>query len=109
MLAILISWAKEAGQIQGIVPHLVDEGLSVLQYADDIAIFMDNDLEKARNMKLLLCAFEQLLGLKINFHKSKMFCYRVAKARQNEYAHIFGVIWGPFLLDILEFLCIIEN
>ena len=109
MLAILISRAKETGQIQGVVPHLVDEGLSVLQYADDIAIFMDNDLEKARNMKLLLCSFEQLSGLKINFHKSEMFCYGAAKARQNEYAHILGVVWGQFLLDILEFLCIVEN
>ena len=57
------------------VPHLVDEGLSVLQYADDTVIFMDNDLEWAKNMKLLLCAFEQLSGLKINFHKSELFCY----------------------------------
>jgi len=54
MLAILISPAKEAKQIQGVVPHLVDEGLLVLQYADDTVIFMDNDLERAKNMKLLL-------------------------------------------------------
>ena len=58
MLAILISWAKEAEQIEGVVPHLVEDGLSVLQYADDTIIFMDNDLETAKNMKLLLCAFE---------------------------------------------------
>ena len=68
MLAILISRAKEAKQIQGVVPHLVDEGLSVFQYTDDTIILMDNDLERAKNMKLLLCAFEQLSGLKINFH-----------------------------------------
>ena len=96
MLAILISQAKEAGQIQGVVPHLVDEGLSILQYADDTIIFMDNDLKKAKNMKLLLYAFEQLLGLKINFHKSEMFCYGAAKTRQNEYAHIFGCDMGSF-------------
>ena len=89
MLAILISRAKEVGQIQGVVPHLVDEGLSILQYANDTVIFMGNDLEMAQNMKLLLCAFEQLLGLKINFHKSELFCYRAAKANQNEYAQIF--------------------
>ena len=90
MLTILISRAKEAEQIQGVVPHLVDEGLSVLQYADDTIIFMDNDLERAKNMKLLLCAFEQLSGLKINFHKSELFCYGAAKNNQNEYAQIFG-------------------
>ena len=96
MLAILISRAKEAKQIQGVVPHLVDEGLSVLQYVDDTIIFMDNDLERAKNMKLLLCAFEQLSGLKINFHKSELFCYGAAKNNQNEYAQIFGCDLGSF-------------
>jgi hypothetical protein len=48
---------------------LVDDGISILQYADDTIIFMDHDLDKAQNMKLLLCAFEQVSGLKINFHK----------------------------------------
>jgi len=59
---------------------------------------MDNDLERAENMKLLLCAFEQLSGLKINFHKSELFCYGAAKANQNEYAQIFGCNVGslPF-------------
>ena len=33
MLAILICRAKENGQISGVVPHLVDDGLSILQYA----------------------------------------------------------------------------
>jgi hypothetical protein len=80
MLAILISRAKDSDQIRGVVPHLVDEGLSVLQYADETVIFMDNDPEKAKNMKLLLCAFEQLSGLKINFHKSELFCYATTKS-----------------------------
>ena len=60
MLAIFISRAKESEQIQGVVPYLVDEGFSILQYVDDTVIFIDNDLEKAKDMNLLLCAFEQL-------------------------------------------------
>jgi hypothetical protein len=44
MLEILIKRAREEGQIAGIVPHLVEDGISILQYA--------------QNMKLLLCAFE---------------------------------------------------
>ena len=78
------------------MPHLVDDGLSVLQYADDTNIFMDNDLERAKNVKLLLRAFEQLLGVKINFHKSELFCYGAAKNNQNEYAQIFGCNAGSF-------------
>ena len=71
MLAILINRAKDESQVMGIVPHLVDGGLSILQYADDTILFMDHDIEKVTNIKMLLCAFEQLSGLKINFHKSE--------------------------------------
>jgi hypothetical protein len=46
---------------------------------------MGNNLERAKNMKLLLCAFEQLSGLKINFHKNELFCFEAAKANQLEY------------------------
>jgi hypothetical protein len=51
-----------------VVPHLVDDGLLILQYVDDTLIFMDDNMDKAKNIKLLLCAFEQLSRLKINFH-----------------------------------------
>src|SRR5207237_7202763 len=60
MLAILIKRAKREGQVNGVVPHLVDGGLSILQYAYDIVLFMDHNLESARNVKLILCAFEQI-------------------------------------------------
>jgi hypothetical protein len=65
--------AKEDGQVDGLIPHLVDGGVSILQYADDTIIFMEHNLEKALNMKLILCIFEELSGLKINFHKSDIF------------------------------------
>ena len=32
-------------------------------------LFLEHDIEQAMNIKLLLCTFEQLLGLKINFYK----------------------------------------
>jgi hypothetical protein len=79
MLAILISRAKEDGQVERLIPHLVDRGVSILKYADDTIVFMKHDLEKALNMKLVLCIFEQLSGLKINFHKSELFCFGQAK------------------------------
>jgi hypothetical protein len=51
MLAIMIECAKVDGLIEGIVPHLMDGGLSILQYADDTILFMEHDFEKARNLK----------------------------------------------------------
>jgi hypothetical protein len=60
MLVILIERAMSDGQIEGVIPYLVDGGLSILQYADDTILFMDHDLGKAQNLKLILVAFEQL-------------------------------------------------
>jgi hypothetical protein len=42
---------------------------------------MEHDLEKAQNLKLILSAFEQLSGLKINFHKSELFYLARPKMR----------------------------
>jgi hypothetical protein len=82
MLAIIINRAKEDGQVNGLIPHLVDGGVSILQYAGDTIIFLDHDLEKVLNMKLILCIFEQLSGLKINFHKSEIFYFGKAKEEE---------------------------
>jgi hypothetical protein len=75
MLAVLIERAKNLGFIDGLVPHLVDDGFSILQYADDTILFLEDDLERAKGLKLVLIAFEMLSGLKINFHKSELFCF----------------------------------
>ena len=98
MLAILIARAKEDGQVGGLIPHLVEGGVSILQYADDTILFLEHDLEKAVNMKLILCIFEQLSGLKINFHKSEIFCFGKTKEVEDQYRQIFGCDSGvlPF-------------
>ena len=101
MLAIIIERAKIDGQIEGVVPHLVDGGLSILQYADDTILFMEHDLEKARNLKLILSAFEQLSGLKINFHKSELFCFGEALDDAALYAELFGYGQGHFPISYL--------
>ena len=90
MLTLFIKRAKAEGLLSGVVPHLVDDGLSILQYADDIILFMDHNLEHAHNMKTILCAFEQLSSLKINFHKSKIFCFGEAKNYESQYIKLFG-------------------
>ena len=43
-------------------------------------------------------SFEQLAGLKINFHKSRLFCFGKAKEEQDTYRHLFGCELGslPF-------------
>jgi hypothetical protein len=101
MLAILINRAKREGHIHGVMSHLVDDGLSIVQYADDTIIFLDHDLEGAKNLKLLLCAFKQLLGLKINFHKNEIFCFGEAKEMLEDYSSIFACQGGTYPLKYI--------
>ena len=51
---------------------------------------MDHKFDEARNMKLILTIFEQLSGLKINYHKSELFCFGEAKEVESDYMNIFG-------------------
>jgi hypothetical protein len=102
ILAILIARAKADGQVGGLVPHLVEGGLSILQYADDTIMFMEHDFAKAVNMKLILAFFELLSSLKINFHKSEIFCFDKAKEEENSYKTIFGCEVGVFTIQIFR-------
>ena len=83
------------------MPRLVNGGLSILQHADDTVIFMDHNLDQARNMKLLLSVFEQLSGLKINFHKSELFCFGQAVEEQENYKQLFGCGLGSLTFSYL--------
>jgi hypothetical protein len=104
MLAIIIEHVKNDGQIEGLVPYLVDGELSILPYADDTILFIEYDLEKAKNLNLILSNFEQLSGLKINFYKSELFCFSEAKDMTNQYAKLFGCGQGQFSIMYLGIL-----
>jgi hypothetical protein len=93
MLAVMIERSKHLDLFEGLVPHVVD----------DTILFLDDDLEKAKNLKLVLCAFEKLTGFKINFHKSEFFSFRETKERVREYVELFGCKEGAWPLVIWEF------
>jgi hypothetical protein len=65
---------------------------------------MEHNLEKARNVKLILSAFEQLLGININFHKSIFFCVGDAKDEAALYAELFGCGHGQIPIRYLGIL-----
>jgi hypothetical protein len=51
---------------------------------------------------LILSAFEQLSDLKINFHKTELYCFGEAKDQAQEYAELFGCNQGEFPIRYLE-------
>jgi hypothetical protein len=59
-------------------------------------LFLDDDLEKANGLRIVLSAFEKLSGLQINFHKSELFCFSDTKERIVEYVRLFGCKEGEF-------------
>ena len=79
ILNLLILKAQDLDLVQGLVQNLIPNRISMLQYADDTIFMFKDNLESARNLKLILCMFEQLSGLKVNFHKSEVFCFGEAK------------------------------
>ncbi|WVZ51652.1 hypothetical protein U9M48_002774 [Paspalum notatum var. saurae] len=40
----------ENRRIQGLIPLQVEDGLSILQYADDIVLFLEHNLKKVKNI-----------------------------------------------------------
>jgi hypothetical protein len=62
---------------------------------------MEHDLEKAKNLKLILSAFELLSGLKINFHKSELYCFGEGQDHAQLYVELFGCNQGEFPIRYL--------
>jgi hypothetical protein len=57
-LAKMVYKAQENELIKGLVPKYIEQGVAILQYADDTILCMDDEVESVQNMKLLLCFYE---------------------------------------------------
>jgi hypothetical protein len=66
-------------------------------------IIFYHNLEKALNMKLILCFLEQLSGLKINFSEKRGLFPGQAKETEEQYKQLFGFESVFFLF---KYLCI---
>jgi hypothetical protein len=45
MLTILINRAKVEGHFSGVIPNLVDDGILIIQYVDDMILFIEHNFE----------------------------------------------------------------
>ena len=66
-LTKMVLCAQKNGLITGFAADLVENGVAILQYADDTVLCIEHDPDQALNLKLLLYMFEMMSGLKINF------------------------------------------
>jgi hypothetical protein len=69
---------------------LIPKGVAILQYVDNTIMCLENNVVKARNVKLLLYIYEQISRLKINFEKSEVLLIGGDNNLAVEYAEIFN-------------------
>jgi hypothetical protein len=85
------------------VSHLVDNGVTHLQYADDTILLIELDDSAIANLKFILICFEILSGLTINFSKSEVIVTGVSHLEQARVARMFNCKEGKFPLSYLGF------
>jgi hypothetical protein len=54
-LSVMIKNAQQEKLIVGMTPHLQENGVAILQYADDTIFLLDEGFEYARNLKNSFC------------------------------------------------------
>jgi hypothetical protein len=100
-LSAMLSRASVSGIIQGLVPNLIDGGLTHLQYADDTVISLSFSLENVRNLRLILNCYEAMSGMKINFDKNEVYTMGVTEEDQQEVTRVLNCKMGSFPMKYL--------
>ena len=93
--------AQRNNLICGLADNLIEKGVVALQYADDTIVCLKDDLEVARNMKLLLYLYEMMSGLRINFAKSEVILINGDEGKCLQYLSYSTVRLVIFLLCTL--------
>lgn len=94
ILGVLLKKAIQKGHIKGILGELIPGGISHIQYADDTIIMIDGSVKSMTNLKLILYCFEWLTRLKINFHKSEVFCFGMQQEEKETLANMLNCVLG---------------
>lgn len=103
-LSVLLDKAVAKQRITGVLADLIPGGISHIQYADDTVIMIDGSYESIVNLKLFLYCFEWFSGLKINFHKSKVYVFGCSRPEQEEMANMLNCRLGGLPMKYLGIL-----
>jgi len=100
-LAKMIQMGQQNQLITGLIPEYIAGGVAMLQYADDTILCVQDDLETAQNLKLLLYLYESMPGLKINFDKSEVIMISHDSRKSLVYAEMFNCATGSWPIKYL--------
>jgi hypothetical protein len=91
----------DSGLIRGLCPNFIPGGVVSLQYADDTLLFLEKDISVAFNLKWILTCFEQISGMRINFHKSELIPINIEVEELQPFIDIFKCEVGIFPVKYL--------
>jgi hypothetical protein len=100
-LSTMLDNARTAGEIKGLMAHLIEGGITHLQYADDTIIFLNMDEQSIIYTKFLLYCFENLSGLKINYQKSEVYVLGCSEGQTAKVAQMFNCNVGQLPMKYL--------
>jgi hypothetical protein len=101
VLSEMLNLARRDGHVKGLAYHLIEGGISHLQYADDMVLLLDYDEDSFAAVKILLYCFEAMSGLKINYQKSEVFGVGLDPDQIRRVANIFNCNVGKFPMTYL--------
>ena len=87
--------------VQGVLQDFRPGGILSLQYADDTILFSSVDKSHLWNLKHSIMWFEQLSGMRVNFHKSEILTMNLEEEESKEICSIFNCPAGSFPLKYL--------
>jgi hypothetical protein len=90
ILGSLMRKAVRKDKIKGLMNHLIEEGVTHIQYANGTILIIEGDDKSVTNMKFILYCFEWISGLKINYHKSETFIFGMDEERQARVANMLN-------------------
>lgn len=100
-LIALTNNAQKHGFISGLKVGRLGEEISILHYVDDTIFLLDNSLGSTKNLKFILCLFENMSGLKINFHKKEVFSVGLSMKEEEDLCAILTCKKGDLPMSYL--------
>jgi hypothetical protein len=100
-LSRMLDKAINQGLVKGLLQTFRPGGIVSLQYVDDTILFSHADDLSLRNLKGVLMWYEQISGMRINFHKSELVPLNLEPSEAHRLAHLFSCPLGSFPIKYL--------
>jgi hypothetical protein len=97
----MLDKAAKSGLVQGVLRDFRKGGILSLRYVDDTILFSSSDPLHLNNLKHTIMWFEQISGMRVNFHKSEVIALNVDEIETSRIANIFSCPVGSFPLKYL--------